>query len=251
MARGAAHGHMPVLVPCIPGCHNRHAQTGAACLPFQPPCMPVPPRLNCCHLARPRCRCNVDLSALSFYLQRNHICPVSRRAGAACCAMHAGQRVQAAPCCPSRVAAPPCAACARAALTRTLPGCLGRPAQDHLKAESYMVKGVPSRFCQRCGQVSLPAAAHTRGRGGPLAPVQPVGASLVQPPRFLPCPSVPANLPPAAPLPPCRATRCLSLMAASAAAGRPWSATTSGGETSRRPAPPPRWLQTAASRRRL
>lgn len=24
--------------------------------------------------------------------------------------------------------------------------------QDHLKADSYLVKGVPSRFCQRCGQ---------------------------------------------------------------------------------------------------
>jgi hypothetical protein len=24
--------------------------------------------------------------------------------------------------------------------------------QDHLKADSYQVKGVPSRFCQRCGQ---------------------------------------------------------------------------------------------------
>ncbi|EFN50836.1 hypothetical protein CHLNCDRAFT_37677 [Chlorella variabilis] len=42
--------------------------------------------------------CTVDLAPLSFYLQRNHICP------------------------------------------------------DHLKADSYMVKGVPSRFCQRCGQ---------------------------------------------------------------------------------------------------
>lgn len=42
--------------------------------------------------------CTTDLGQLSFYYQRNHICP------------------------------------------------------DHLKCESYSVKGVPSRFCQRCGQ---------------------------------------------------------------------------------------------------
>jgi hypothetical protein len=26
-----------------------------------------------------------------------------------------------------------------------------RSPQDHLKAESFLIKGVPSRFCQRCG----------------------------------------------------------------------------------------------------
>lgn len=60
------------------------------------------------------------------------------------------------------------------------------PPQDHLKADSYPVKGVPSRFCQRCGQVRAPAPrlgrSHgTRPRAEPLqglgmqpAPQQPI-----------------------------------------------------------------------------
>lgn len=48
---------------------------------------------------------------------------------------------------------PPTGACARPPPS-PLP-------QDHLKADNYPVKGVPSRFCQRCGQVS------TAGPGGP------------------------------------------------------------------------------------